>query len=102
LSKGLVRRSLARRFPALGLERQRKVLATSFFQSLLIREGPVLADMAGNFPALSALGIVDGQATGAFVREELKRPGPRLRRIWDYLNLEMWVRLNGGRQHEYA
>ena len=91
-TKGLVRQTLARRFPALGLERQRKVLATSFFQSLLLREGPALADAAGDFPALSALGLVDGRATSAFVREELKQPGPRTRRIWLPLNLEMWIR----------
>jgi asparagine synthetase B (glutamine-hydrolysing) len=91
-SKGLVRRTLGRRFPGLGLERQRKVLATSFFRTLLWREGPVLAEMAGDFPALSGLGIVDGRALGAFVRQELLRPGPQLRRIWEPINLEMWVR----------
>ena len=91
-TKGLVRETLARRFPALGFERQRKVLATSFFRSLLLREGPALADAAGDFPALSALGLVDGRATSAFVREELKRPDLRLGRIWLPLNLEMWIR----------
>ena len=91
-TKGLVRQTLARRFPALGLERQRKVLATSFFQSLLLREGPALADAAGDFPALSALGLVDGRATSAFVHGELKRPSPRTRRIRVPLNLEMWIR----------
>ena len=75
-TKGLVRQTLARRFPALGLERQRKVLATSFFRSLLLREGPALADAAGDFPALSALGLVDGRATSAFVREELEAARP--------------------------
>jgi hypothetical protein len=48
--------------------------------------------MAGDFPALSSLGIVDGRALGAFVRQELLRPGPQLRRIWEPINLEMWVR----------
>jgi Asparagine synthase len=97
-SKGLVRRTLAQRFPGIGLARQRKVLATSFFQSLLLREGPALADMAGDFPALSALGIVDGQALRAFVDQGLKRPGPQLRKIWQPINLEMWVQAYGRKQ----
>lgn len=94
-TKGLVRQTLARRFPALGFERQRKVWATSYYQSLLLREGPALADAAGDFPALSALGVVDGSATRAFVREALMRTGPQIQRVWDPLNLEMWCRLNG-------
>jgi asparagine synthase (glutamine-hydrolysing) len=110
-SKGLVRRTLATRFPGLGLERQRKVLAASFFQALLLREGPDLADLAGDFPALSGLGIVDGAALAALIRQELKVPGPRLRHIWHPINLEIWVRaysenkqpratINRGGQHE--
>jgi asparagine synthetase B (glutamine-hydrolysing) len=91
-SKGQVRRTIAERFPGLGLERQRKVLAASFFQALLLREGPALADVAGDFPALSGLGIVDGAALAAFIRQELRRPGAGLRHIWLPINLEIWVR----------
>ena len=91
-SKGLVRETMAKRFPGLGLERQRKVLATSFFQSLLLREGPALADLAGDFPALSGLGIVNGAALAAFIRQALRQPGPRLQQIWHAINLEIWVR----------
>lgn len=95
-TKGLVRGTLARRFPTLGFERQRKVLATSYFQSQLTREGPDLAETAGDFPALSALGVVDGRETRAFVQEELEQPGQKLRHIWEVFNLEAWVRSNGG------
>jgi asparagine synthase (glutamine-hydrolysing) len=95
-TKSLVRQKLARRFPKLGFDRQRKVQTTPFFQSLLLREGWALADAAGEFPALSALGIVDGRAAGAQVRQALKDPGPRSFRAWQPLNLEMWVRSHGG------
>ena len=95
-SKSLVRQMLARRFPGLGLERQRKAHAISFFQSLLRREGPALANEAGDFPALSALGVVDGRATREFVLEGLKQPGPPPFRIWVVINLEMWVRFHSG------
>jgi hypothetical protein len=83
---------MAKRFPGLGLERQRKVLATSFSQALLLQEGPALADLAGDFPALSELGIIDGAALAGLIRQELRRPGPRLRHIWHPINLEIWVR----------
>ena len=95
-TKGLVRGTLARRFPGLGLEWQRKVSAKSFFESLLLQEGPGLADAAGDFPALSALGVVDGRAARAFVREELNHPSPQIQRIWEPIKLEMWVRSRSG------
>jgi hypothetical protein len=96
-SKGLVRETMAKRFPGLGLERQRKVLATSFIQTLLLREGPALADLAGDFPALSDLGIVDGPALAALIRQDLMQCGrrlgaSRLGQIWQAINFEMWVR----------
>jgi asparagine synthetase B (glutamine-hydrolysing) len=96
-SKGLVRQTMAKRFPGLGLERQRKVSARSFFRSLLLREGPALADLAGDFPALSGLGIVDGPVLAAFVREALMQPGPQLQQIWPAINLEIWLRATASR-----
>ena len=95
-SKGLVRQTLARRFPKLQFERQRKVLATTFYQRLLRQEVPALAGAVGNFPALSALGIIDGRATQAAIREGLKHPGPQIQRLWAPLNLEKWVQAHGG------
>jgi hypothetical protein len=91
-SKGLVRRTLAKRFPGLRLERQRKVLFNPFFEQLLLREGPALADLAGDFPALSGLGIVDGVALAAFIRQALMQPRPGVYQIWYPINLEIWVR----------
>jgi len=91
-AKGLVRQKLARRFPALGIERQRKLWSMSLLESLLRREGPALADEAGDFPALSALGIVDGRATRAAVHAGLTRTEGQFQRIWPPLSLEMWTR----------
>ncbi len=101
-SKGLVRETMAKRFPGLGLERQRKVLATSFFQTLLLQEGPALADLAGDFPALSGLGIVDGPALAAFIRQALMQRGRRLGQIWHPINVEMWVRAYSKRDDNNA
>jgi asparagine synthetase B (glutamine-hydrolysing) len=89
-TKGLVRGTVARRFPGLDLERQRKLTVISFYQSLLLREWPALVDMAGDFPALSALGVVDGRAMGACVRAE-RRP-VRIARMFLWIGAELWVR----------
>jgi Asparagine synthase len=92
-TKGLVRGTIARRFPGLGLERQRKVMSVPFYQSLLLREWAALVDMAGDFPALSAVGVVDGRAMGACVRAE-RRP-VRMARMFNWIGAEMWVRSRG-------
>jgi asparagine synthetase B (glutamine-hydrolysing) len=96
-TKAQVRAAIARRFPDLGFERQRKVSAKSFFESLLLRELPPLIDAAGHFPALSELGVVDGRATRAFVLAEMKHPSSRVQRIWEPIKLEMWIRSRIGR-----
>ncbi len=98
-SKGLIREALARRFPALGLERQRKVLSTPFFQSLLQREAATLADAVGDFPALSALGIVDGRRMRAEVVEGFQQGRRQSNRIWEAIKLETWVQSHRRQQH---
>ena len=62
LTKGLVREAIARRFPKLGFERQRKVNATNFFRGLLQREGPAAWRSIGGTRALSDLGLVQSSA----------------------------------------
>jgi asparagine synthetase B (glutamine-hydrolysing) len=94
-AKGLVRGKVAQRFPSLGLKQQRKVSAKSFFDSLLLREGPALANAAGDFPVLSSLGIVDGPAVRTFVLGELKQPGQQFQRIWHVMKLELWMQSQG-------
>src|SRR5262249_16015189 len=89
-TKGLVRGTIARRFPALGLDRQRKVISTPFYHSLLLREWAALANLAGDFPALTAAGVVDGRTTGAIVRKE--RRCLRMARLYILIGAEMWAR----------
>jgi asparagine synthetase B (glutamine-hydrolysing) len=91
-TKGLVRATLSRRFPGLGFDRQRKLAATSYFRALILQAGSALIRAAGEFPALSALDVVDGRATRAFVLDALKQPGPGLPKVFYMVNLEMWVR----------
>lgn len=89
-TKGLVRGTIARRFPSLGLDRQRKVISIPFYHSLLLREWAALANVAGDFPALSALGVVDGRTTGAIVRKE--RRCLRMARLYNLIGAELWAR----------
>lgn len=91
-AKGLVRATLARRFPGLGFDRQRKLAATSYFHALMLQAGSALTDAAGEFPALSALEVVDGRAARGFILEAVKQPGPGLPKVFYMVNLEMWVR----------
>ena len=87
-SKGLVRGAMARRFPALGLERRRKVGAATFYRSILAGEGPAV--VASGFPVLESLGVVDGPAARAGLAALFDRRRD-LYRAWEVANLESWV-----------
>jgi asparagine synthase (glutamine-hydrolysing) len=91
-SKSIVRETLARRFPALGLGQQRKIDGTSFFKSIINREAQALAKVGADFPSLSALGVVDGRATRNYLLKEVRNPGRGFHQIFHIVNLEMWVR----------
>lgn len=92
-AKGLVRDTLARRFPDLGLERQKKVIATDYFTSVMLGEGrEVWAEMGGP-QALAELGVVDGARVEAAAQQMFSSGNPRAaNRIWNILNLEAWIR----------
>jgi asparagine synthase (glutamine-hydrolysing) len=91
-TKGLVRETLARRFPGLGFERQRKVSALSFFRGLAIAEGPALARSVGRFEALAALGVVDAGGASAFVDESFRTQSRGMFVACHLFNLEVWTR----------
>jgi len=57
-TKAIVRQTVARRFPRLNFERQKKVLASNFLSSIFVREGRPLWQAMGGTPALAELGIV--------------------------------------------
>jgi asparagine synthetase B (glutamine-hydrolysing) len=91
-SKGLVRQSLHRRFPGLGLGQQQKVLALTFFHGQLRREATSLVKKAGEFPGLSELGLVDGKDLAAKLRNSLTTSNLKDKHVWLPISLEMWVR----------
>ena len=93
-SKAVVRQTLARRFPELGFERQRKVVANSFSRPLLASEGARLWKEMGGAPSLVETGIVDRAEAERCVQEVLahKATGAYAYRLWDMLSLEAWLR----------
>ena len=95
-AKGLVRSTVARRFPNLGFERQKKVSAVEFYGSLLRTEGPRLAAAVGELKALARLDVIDVALATRALRAAFdeQRPGSirDMHMAWDLLNLEMWTR----------
>jgi asparagine synthase (glutamine-hydrolysing) len=92
-SKGLVRQTVARRFPQLGFERQKKIFSTNLFNSTMLQEGKKAWQALGGTPALAELGIVDRERLASTFEGILA--GNQLHQaywIWDILNLESWLR----------
>jgi asparagine synthase (glutamine-hydrolysing) len=93
LEKGLVRSTIARRFPRLGFERQKKVLSVDYHYSVVRREAPDALRRLGGCSALAELGVVEGkEADGAIARALAGSDLRQLYRAWELLNLETWTR----------
>ena len=92
-AKSVVRETMARRFPALGLDRQKKRAGTAYFCEVLDREVPDLWRNNGDLSASADLGIVDPQAAAAMASKSIEsNVGMGLVRIWDLMNVESWIR----------
>jgi asparagine synthase (glutamine-hydrolysing) len=93
-TKGLVRSSLARRFPNLGFGQQRKVEATSFYASLIYKDGRDIWNSLKGAQTLSDMGIVDQRVLHPRIEDLLTRrkDGSAAHRVWSTLNLETWAR----------
>lgn len=92
-AKGMVRHTLARRFPGLGFERHKKVAATSFYHRILLEEGPRLWREMGGARELARLEIVDAGMLESSVHALFAGMQPQqLYRLWDVLGLEAWLR----------
>jgi asparagine synthase (glutamine-hydrolysing) len=93
-TKAMVRQTVARRFPGLNFERQKKVSAMDFFTSLLLKEAPPLWQAIEGAQGLAELGIVDGPAldTAMSVLLSGTRPPQESHRVRDILLVEAWLR----------
>jgi asparagine synthetase B (glutamine-hydrolysing) len=105
-AKGILRGTLARRFPEAGFEDQKKVLITDFSTSTLTDQIPGAWEKYGGAPTLSSSGIVDVNKLQSAFRSSLDRLQGRERgggsnvlefsmlahKLWSVLNLEAWAR----------
>jgi asparagine synthase (glutamine-hydrolysing) len=93
-SKALVRQTVARRFPGLNFERQKKIFGTHFFTNLMLEEGPRLYREAKGAQALAELGIVDAPALDSALSVLLsgRQPWYEAQRIREIMLLEGWLR----------
>jgi asparagine synthase (glutamine-hydrolysing) len=91
-AKGLVRDTIARRFPRLGFDRQRKVSAANYFASVLATAGREAWTRLGGATKLVSLGIV-GPGLDAFAeRAFTSRDTTQMHQILDIIQLEEWTR----------
>lgn len=93
-TKGLVRDSLARRFPQLGFERQRKMMCVDFYRDLIEQDARAKWKELGGTPCLTSLGIIDEEKNRTRVEHLLghMKDSKDAFRVWTVLNLETWAR----------
>ena len=93
-SKGLVRDSLARRFPDLGFERQRKVLAVNFYRDMIQQDAPTVWQEMGGAKALKDIGMVEEKGLDQYLGTRLNHPrdAKAAHEVLTVLNLETWTR----------
>jgi asparagine synthase (glutamine-hydrolysing) len=99
-SKGLVRATIAKRFPGLGFERQRKVSAFNYFGDVLETEGPRAWSRLEGARKLVEMGIVnlDTAVPPCFADRAPNRFDRiiQMHRILDVMQVEAWVRARPG------
>ena len=93
-SKGIVRQSLDRRFPGLGFDRQKKVVATRFVTGLMRAEMPRVWASLGGARTLSEAGIVDERGATAFFEHAIgpSSTSEELYLAWELVSCEAWFR----------
>jgi asparagine synthase (glutamine-hydrolysing) len=93
-AKALVRDTLATRFSGLGLDRQKKVIASRYFASVMLGQGEEVWSRLGGAQALGELGVVDADRLDDFARRAFtNRANVRAANaMWSILNLESWTR----------
>ncbi len=92
-SKGLVRQTVARRFPGLGFERQKKVTVLNFLREVFLKEGIHLWRTMGGALALAELGIVDAPALDSEMSALFSGDRPQnVYHLGNVLLTEAWLR----------
>lgn len=91
--KGLVRQAVARRFPGLGFERQRKVSASNFYVEILLKEGKNAWQILDGLETLTKIGVISKQFENSLLNTCLSSHDLHvIHKLWEFINLEAWVR----------
>ena len=92
--KGLVRKVVAARFPALGFESQKKVEVKSLFFSILAKEAPAFWRKRGGAQAFAKLGLIDARQFDAHFFGILGSEfatHTKVCKLFDLMNMESWL-----------
>jgi asparagine synthetase B (glutamine-hydrolysing) len=93
--KGLVRKVVSRRFPALGFDQQKKVEVRGLFFSIMADEAPALWKESGGAKSLAELGLVDRELLDREFHQALgARFGTHAQAcmLFNIMNMESWLR----------
>ena len=90
--KGLIRSTIARRFPNLGFERQKKVVASDYHYAEIRRDGPEALRRLGGCKTLVELGVVDRHLVATAIEKGLRSSDfSEVHIIWQLMALEAWA-----------
>lgn len=93
VTKGMVRHTLHRRFPALGFDRQSKVVPETFFQSFMVRQASREWERLGGPRRLHDFGVVDERVVAAKLAAAIRSGSlADVYPIWMVLSVETWLR----------
>lgn len=92
-TKGLVREFLARRFPDLGFEKQKKIVIRRSLPQSVLGDGVRLWKQGGKATALPALGLAHADKLDAYLTEALQSKNHHdTFRAWQVVTTEHWLR----------
>jgi asparagine synthase (glutamine-hydrolysing) len=94
-SKGLVRQVVAKRFPALGFERQRKVEVGEYFFQLVARDARAIWREMGGAKALVKLGLADNGKLDLYIDGILgskEHTFAQACKIFNIMTIDTWLR----------
>jgi asparagine synthase (glutamine-hydrolysing) len=94
-SKALIRKMLKKRFPSLGLDRQKKIEQDDLLVTLMRERGPRVWKNLGGAKKLADLGLVDSKRLERKVRSDVfNNKDKDVYWFWMLINLESWLRIH--------
>lgn len=93
LTKSMVREAVARRFPGLGFEQQKKIQLTKLFPLIVRSEGWAAWRKLDGAKALVAMGLAEKEKVDSWVKAAINSDDhPVAFRVWLLMTMEAWLR----------